>query len=429
MFSLNNGNPLVILEMAQNHQGSVAHGLEIIHKFHEVTKNYPFQFGFKLQYRDLDTFIHSDFKDNTSFKYIKRFSETRLSNSELKILKDEMQTLGFVTICTPFDESSVDLIEKHGFDAIKVASCSFTDWSLWERIAKTDKPIIASTAGANLEDIEKVVSFLEHRNKEFALLHCVAEYPTPSEHLKLDRITLLKEKFPQIRIGYSTHESPDNLESVKVAIAKGATIFEKHVGYGQKLNVYSLRPYGLIQWLETAKQTYAMCKIELNETEISELKSLQRGAYAKKFIAKGATIDVPDLFFALPVFAKQFTANDFSKYAKFVAIKDVYPNSILDIFNTERIDTREQVYGVVKKVNEFVLKSGLTIPHKVDIELSHHYGLDKFFEYGMTIFTIVNQEYCKKLLILLPRQKHPKQYHLKKTETYHILEGDSQDTL
>jgi N-acetylneuraminate synthase len=67
--------------------------------------------------------------------------------------------LGFLSICTPFDEKSVDLIDQQKFNIIKIASCSFTDWPLLERVVRSDKPIIASTAGASLEEIDKVVSF------------------------------------------------------------------------------------------------------------------------------------------------------------------------------------------------------------------------------------------------------------------------------
>ena len=68
------------------------------------------------------------------------------------------------------------VIEGQGLYIIKDASCSFTDWPLLERIAATGRPIIASTAGASLEDIDRVVSFLMHRDKRFAILHCVGEY-------------------------------------------------------------------------------------------------------------------------------------------------------------------------------------------------------------------------------------------------------------
>jgi len=211
---------LFIFEVANNHMGDVSHGLNIIRGIHDVCKNFNFRFAFKFQYRDIDTFIHPDFKNRTDFKYVKRFQETRLSETHQALLKEEARKLGLISICTPFDENSVDLIEKHSYDIIKIASCSFTDWPLLERIAKTDKPIIASTAGALLEDIDKVVSFFEHRGKHFCIMHCVGEYPTNKKNLQLNQIDLLKKRYPKIPVGYSTHESPDNTDAIKIAVAR-----------------------------------------------------------------------------------------------------------------------------------------------------------------------------------------------------------------
>jgi len=72
-------------------------------------------------------------------------------------------------MCTPFDEASVDRIVEDGFDILKIASCSFTDWPLLEKIASVDLPIIGSTAGIECTDMDNVVSFLRHRDKDFAL--------------------------------------------------------------------------------------------------------------------------------------------------------------------------------------------------------------------------------------------------------------------
>lgn len=77
---------------------------------------------------------------------MKRFEETRLQPEQMQKLVAEMKANGFKAICTPFDEESVDLIEAHGIEIIKIASCSFTDWPLLERIARSDKPVVASTA-------------------------------------------------------------------------------------------------------------------------------------------------------------------------------------------------------------------------------------------------------------------------------------------
>ena len=157
-------------------------------------------------------FVHPDYRNRTDLKYIKRFSETRLEKGQfLEAEGGRRRALGFTTICTPFDEASVGLIEEHGFDVLKIASCSFLDWPLLERIAKTQKPLIASAAGVALEDIDKVVSFFEHREKDLTLLHCVAEYPTADNNLQLNQIDLLKERYKQLAIGYSTHEDPERV--------------------------------------------------------------------------------------------------------------------------------------------------------------------------------------------------------------------------
>src|SRR6266699_1440555 len=155
--------PLFIFEMANNHMGSVAHGCNIVAALQDACEGFPFHFAVKLQYRDVGTCIHPDYKNRYDLKFVKRFSETRLSWEEYKQLKDAIDGAGFTSICTPWDEISVDRIEEHGFDFIKVPSCYLTDWPLLERIAKSDKPIIGSSAGADLESIDKVVSFFRHR--------------------------------------------------------------------------------------------------------------------------------------------------------------------------------------------------------------------------------------------------------------------------
>ena len=104
-----------------------------------------------------------------------------------------------------------------GVEIIKIASCSFTDWPLLEKVVGK-KPIIASTAGATEQQIDKVVTFFKNRNKDFALMHCVAEYPTPNNKLNLNRLKFLKEK-QDIKIGYSTHENPDETNNISMAIS------------------------------------------------------------------------------------------------------------------------------------------------------------------------------------------------------------------
>ncbi len=66
----------------------------------------------------------------------------------------------------------------------------------------------------------------------------------------------------------------------------------------------------------------------------------------------------------------------------------------------------------------------IVVPGMATLEISHHYGLDRFEEVGCTIINVINREYCKKLIVVLPGQRHPEQYHKIKEETFVVLDGD-----
>ena len=68
--------------------------------------------------------------------------------------------------------------------------------------------MIVSTGGLTLDQVDDVVSFLEHRGSDFALMHCVSIYPTPDEACNLGNIASFRARYPGRVIGWSTHESP-----------------------------------------------------------------------------------------------------------------------------------------------------------------------------------------------------------------------------
>ncbi|HLP98585.1 MAG TPA: N-acetylneuraminate synthase family protein [Sideroxyarcus sp.] len=424
--------PLFVLEMANNHMGDVEHGLSVIRACGEVCRAFPFRFAFKLQYRDLDTFIHPEAKGRDDIKYVKRFAETRLSRQDFDRLVAEIRAQGFLAMATPFDEPSVDVIESQNLDIIKIASCSFTDWPLLERIVLNDKPIIASTAGAKLEEIDRVVSFFAHRHKEFAILHCVGEYPTPDERMHLSQIDFLHARYPGVRIGFSTHEDPANTDIVKMAVAKGVTLFEKHVGVptaAYPLNAYSSSPEQVRAWLQAAQQAWTVCgvgdtRLPPNPQEAASLRSLQRGIFARRAIAANETIGSDDIYFAFPPQPDQFTANDWFKYAEFTATAAIAPDQAVAPANASCEDRRARIWDIARQVKELLSRTQIVVPGGADLEVSHHYGLDRFDEFGLVIITVVNRGYCKKLLVSLPGQTHPEQYHEKKEETFHIIYGE-----
>ena len=419
---------LFIFEMANNHQGSVGHGREIIRQLKQVSQGFDFRFAVKLQYRNLDSFIHPAFRDRTDIKYVKRFRDTELKEQQLLELKEAISEAGFIAICTPFDEDSVGWIESHGFDCLKIASCSLTDWPLLERIAQSELPVIASTAGATLVDIDQVTSFFRHREKPFALMHCVGEYPTPRERLQMGQIQLLRERYPEVTIGYSTHESPDETEAIKMAVASGAQLFEKHVGVGE-LNAYSANPEQVRKWLQSAAEAFSMLgyseqRVEVTSEEVATLNALRRAVFARADLPAGTLIDEENTFLAIPSAEGQLLANDLSKYSRYTTNTAIGTGEPVMLDALDGRDVRSQVLGFVQKVAALLRESRVSVPHGAPCELSHHYGLDRFEQTGATIISVINREYCKKLIVLLPGQDHPVHAHQQKEETFHVLFGE-----
>ena len=427
-----NRQPLFIYEMANNHMGDVEHGIRIIRELKAASEGFPFRFCVKLQYRDISSCIHPDYQGRYDLKYVKRFSETHLPWDKYRQIKDAIVDAGFLAMCTPWDEVSVGKIVEQGFDFMKVPSCYMTDWPLLEEIAKYDLPIVASTAGEPLEEIDRVVSFLRHRNKELTIMHCVGEYPAPDEHLHLGQISLLRNRYPEIPIGYSTHERPDNFEAVKIAVALGAIMFEKHVGVPTEkyaLNGYSANPSQVRKWLQSAAEAYAMIgdpnkRYAAPAGEQLALGELARGAFVRSPVAAGELIKPSNVFFAMPNVKGQLVAQDFSKYAEFAAGQEISDNGPVMREQVTAHNTRELVLEIVAGVKALIRKSKVLVPGQCELEISHHYGLERFREFGLTAITVINREYCKRLMVVLPGQKHPEQWHNVKDETYHILYGD-----
>jgi sialic acid synthase SpsE/quercetin dioxygenase-like cupin family protein len=422
---------LFVFEMANNHQGSVEHGLRIIKAMGKIARKHGVRAGMKFQYRDLDTFIHPDYRDRDDVKHIPRFLSTRLTDREFLTLIQAVRDEGLITVVTPFDEPSVGVCLDHGVQILKVASCSATDWPLLETIADAKKPMIVSTGGLPIYEIDKVYSFLTHREADFALMHCVAVYPTPNDRLQLDFIERMIRRYPKVPVGYSGHEAPDNLDPVKIAVSKGATILERHVGVPTdaiKLNAYSMTPEQTDAWVLSALRAREVCggngiNKQISQEEVDSLLSLKRGVFAARDLKKGEDIKREDVFFAMPCLEDQLTSGEFGRYrTTWIASKD-YPRNA-PIFEYQQPDLISTTRSIVHDAKGMLYEARIEIGDDFEIELSHHYGLEHFRQTGALIITLINREYCKKLVVMLANQQHPKHCHELKEETFQLLWGD-----
>ena len=414
---------LFIFEMANSHQGSVEHGTDIIKAMSRIARKYNIKAAVKLQFRNLDNFIHPDYVNRKDVKHIPRFMGTRLEYEDFRELVDAIHDEGMIAISTPFDEDGVDWCMDMGLDIIKVASCSSLDWPLLTKISQTRKPIIISTGGKTLSDIDKIYNFLTHRKCEFAILHCIAEYPAPKERLQLSFISRMKRRYPEVTIGYSGHEDPEDNIVPMLAIAKGARILERHVGIPTEtitLNAYSMNPEQADRWVKSVLEARLICDMKKDDTkyvsqeELDSINSLMRGVYLKKGVKQGEMIRREDVFFAMPCGNKQMNSGEFNE--GMTASRDYEVNEPL--MEKRVITDIGQVRSVVHDAKGMLYEAGIALGTSFEVELSHHYGMKHFRQFGAIIISIINREYCKKLLVILPGQKHPVHMHKVKEETF-----------
>ena len=310
---------LFVLEMANNHWGSVERGLKIVNTFAQVVRFNNVRAAIKLQFRDVDTFIHRDFRDRTDIRYIKKTLDTRMSEDDFAALVKAIRQASCIPMATPFDEKSVDLCCELGIPILKIASSDLNDWLLLEKIAKTKKPVIVSTGGSSLKDLDDLVTFFQNRNIPLAINHCVSIYPSEDRELEMNQIDFLRARYPSHTIGFSTHESHDWTSSMLIAYAKGARTFERHIDIerdGIPVSPYCSLPEQVDAWFKAFHKAKEMCgapgtqKRMPPQKEIDYLDSLVRGVYAKRDLPEGHILTDEDVYLAIPLQQGQISCRE-----------------------------------------------------------------------------------------------------------------------
>ena len=314
---------LFVLEIANNHWGDLKRGKKIISEFGKVVRYNNVKAALKLQFRDVPNFIHKDFQGRGDLRYIWKTEKTQLKKEEHAILINAIRKTGCIPMATAFDERAVEWCVELGIDIIKVASSDINDWFLLQKIARTKKPVILSTGGASLKSIDDVVKFFGNRNIPIALNHCVSNYPSEDYELELNQIDFLKDRYPDIVIGLSTHEYHDWTSSMMVSYAKGARTWERHVDIEypendeRSVSKYCSLPHQADEWFKAFHKSREMCGGTQNsrriiaEKETKYLDALVRGVYFKKDLAEGHVITTDDVYLAVPLQEGQISPREF----------------------------------------------------------------------------------------------------------------------
>jgi len=220
-------------------------------------------------------------------------------------VKDYCDKVGVEFFSTPFDLESVDLLEELGVNKYKISSGDLTHFPLLKKVAQTEKEIILSTGGSYLAEISESYNFLKSISKaKVSLLHCVSLYPTKSEFVNLEAIDILKKKF-DAEIGFSDHTLGIHLPLA--AIAKGATIIEKHFTLDKNMpgpdQAISTNPAELADLVRLGNEVFEAVKFKekiISEDEIAMRPLMRRSIVAAKDLEIGTKLSMDDLDFKRP---------------------------------------------------------------------------------------------------------------------------------
>ena len=217
----------IIAEIGINHNGK----LELAKKLIDVAVDAGAN-AVKFQKRNLNELYKNNLLDDPNLEsqgfeiLVEVLREVEFNESEYNEIINYCKEKQITFLCTPWDISSVDFLEKFDVPAYKVASADMTNFPLLKYLCSKNKPLIISSGMSEMYEIENTVNFLKNYNVNFVLLHCNSTYPSPIDSLNLELIPMLSEKF-HILIGYSGHE-PGLIPSLTAA-NMGAVMIERHI--------------------------------------------------------------------------------------------------------------------------------------------------------------------------------------------------------
>ena len=202
---------------------------------------------------------------------------------------------------TAFDERSADFLMEVDVPAFKIASGDLTNVHLLRYVASLKKPIILSTGGGTMGDIDRAVSSIYPINPQLAVLHCTAAYPVHDYHeLNLRCIPTLREAFPELVIGWSGHDS--GIAMPLLAYTLGARIIEKHFTLNRANkgtdHAFSLEPVGLrklVRDLERSREALGDGIKRRYQSEEAPLRKMAKSLTAARNLPAGTVVNEADL--------------------------------------------------------------------------------------------------------------------------------------
>jgi N-acetylneuraminate synthase/sialic acid synthase len=308
-FSVSRDGPdcYVIAEIGHNHQGDLDKAKALFRAARECGVD-----AVKLQKRDNRSLYTHDmynmpYDNENSFgsTYGAHREALEFGRDEYRELKRYAAELGLTMFATAFDVASADFLASLDMPAFKIASGDLKNTPLLRYVAGLAKPMLVSTGGASMEDVQRAYDTIMPVNSRLCLMQCTASYPVEPEHMNLRVITTYRDRFPNVIVGLSDHQN--GIAMALVAYTLGARVIEKHFTLNRAWkgtdHAFSLEPVGMRKLVRDLRRTGAALGDGVKRSYACESKPLVK--MAKKLVAArplpaGSRITREDIAFKSP---------------------------------------------------------------------------------------------------------------------------------
>ena len=245
---------------------------------------------------------HGELTDNAV--YAKRRA-AMLADDDYRFLAGLCREHGLDFGASVFDERGLRLLDEIGAAYTKIASCDLNHSRLLISAAQRCRRLIISTGMATLGEIERAVADVARAGaKDVVLLHCVSEYPCPTERMNLAFIKVLQSAFG-LPVGLSDHT--ENSLAAAAAVSLGVTCIEKHFTLDRKQegfdHAYAMDPGGLAQYIREVRVTEQACRLQATKVGSGEAgvrARARRSLYAARDLAAGELMSDADVLVVRP---------------------------------------------------------------------------------------------------------------------------------
>jgi sialic acid synthase len=277
----------VIAEIGHNHQGDVEKCKQLFDAAKDCGAN-----AVKLQKRDNKS-LFTRVMYASPYASDHAFGDTYGTHREaLEFGRDEYvelmayaEEIGITFFATAFDIASADFLAELDVPAYKIASGDLKSIPLLRHVASFGKPMIISTGGGEMEDVRRAYETIMPINQQLCIMQCTAGYPPEFNELNLRVIESFREEFPDVVIGFSSHDS--GIAMPLIAYMLGARMVEKHFTLNRAMkgsdHAFSLEPPGLRRLVRDLNRTVESLGDGVKRTYPSEERPLYK--MAKKLVA------------------------------------------------------------------------------------------------------------------------------------------------